>query len=79
MFIEDIRAAESRGDLAHAAQLKTTLRHFIEEHLAKPRTAPDRDMKLVDAAPEPRRQHGRGDGEAIELTRSQRVPAGRPN
>jgi hypothetical protein len=42
MFIEDIRAAESRGDLAHAAQLKTTLRHFIEEHLAKPRTAPDR-------------------------------------
>jgi hypothetical protein len=42
MFIEDIRAAERRGDLAHAAQLKKTLRHFIEEHLAKPRTAPDR-------------------------------------
>jgi hypothetical protein len=35
MFIDDIRAAERRGDLAHAAQLKKTLRHFIEEHLAK--------------------------------------------
>ena len=35
MFIDDIRAAERRGDLFHAAQLKKTLRHFIEEHLAK--------------------------------------------
>ena len=35
MFIDDIRAAELRGDLVHAAQLKKTLRHFIEEHLAK--------------------------------------------
>jgi hypothetical protein len=37
MFIEDIRAAERRGDLVHAAQLKKTLRHFIEEHLAQRR------------------------------------------
>jgi hypothetical protein len=42
MFIDDIRAAERRGDLAHAAHLKKTLRHFIEEHLAQRRAAPDR-------------------------------------
>ena len=42
MFIDDIRAAERRGDLVHAAQLKKTLRHFIEEHLAQRRAAPDR-------------------------------------
>jgi hypothetical protein len=42
MFIDDIRAAERRGDLVHAAQLKRTLRHFIEEHLAQSRVAPDR-------------------------------------
>jgi hypothetical protein len=35
MVIDDIRAAEQRGDLVHAAQLKNTLRHFIEQHLAK--------------------------------------------
>jgi hypothetical protein len=40
MFIDDIRAAERRGDLAHAAQLKKALRHFIEEHLGR-RSAPD--------------------------------------
>jgi hypothetical protein len=34
MVIDDIRAAEKRGDLVHAAQLKQTLRHFIEDHLA---------------------------------------------
>jgi hypothetical protein len=34
MVIEDIRAAERRGDLLRAAQLKHTLRHFIEQHLA---------------------------------------------
>ena len=33
MVIEDIRAAERRGDLVRAAQLKRTLRHFIEQHL----------------------------------------------
>jgi hypothetical protein len=32
MFIEDIRAAERRGDLLHAATLKRALRHFIEQH-----------------------------------------------
>jgi hypothetical protein len=42
MFIDDIRAAERRGDLAHAAQLKKTMRHFIEQHLAQRRAAPDR-------------------------------------
>jgi hypothetical protein len=35
MLIDDIRAAERRGDLVHAAQLKQTLRHFLEEHMAK--------------------------------------------
>ena len=34
MVIDDIRAAERRGDSVHAAQLKRTLRHLIEEHLA---------------------------------------------
>ena len=42
MFIDDIRAAERRGDLFHAAQLKKTLRHFIDGHLAQPLVAPDR-------------------------------------
>jgi len=42
MLIDDIRAAERRGDLVHAAQLKRTLRHFLEEHLARRRAAPDR-------------------------------------
>jgi hypothetical protein len=36
MFIDDIRAAERRGDVVHAVQLKRALRHFIDEHLAKP-------------------------------------------
>ena len=34
MFIDDIRAAQRRGDMLHAARLKHALRHFIEEHLA---------------------------------------------
>jgi hypothetical protein len=34
MLIEDIRAAQQRGDLVHAAKLKRTLRHFIEQHIA---------------------------------------------
>jgi hypothetical protein len=34
MFIDDIRAAERRGDSAHAAQLKSALRQFIEQHAA---------------------------------------------
>ena len=34
MFIDDIRAAERRGDRVHAAQLKRALRHFIEQRLA---------------------------------------------
>jgi hypothetical protein len=42
MVIDDIRAAERRGDLVHAAQLKKTLRHFIEDHLAHRRVAPGR-------------------------------------
>jgi hypothetical protein len=42
MVIEDIRAAERRGDLLRAAQLKQTLRCFIEHHLAKQPTAAER-------------------------------------
>jgi hypothetical protein len=42
MLIDDIRAAERRGDLVHAAQLKQTLRHFIEQHRAKMATGQDR-------------------------------------
>jgi hypothetical protein len=34
MFIDAIRAAERRGDLAHAAHLKRCLRQFIEQHFA---------------------------------------------
>jgi hypothetical protein len=40
MLIDDIRAAERRGDLVHAAQLKRALRHFLEEHFGR-RSAPD--------------------------------------
>lgn len=32
MIMDDIRAAQARGDLAHSAKLKRTLRHFIETH-----------------------------------------------
>lgn len=42
MFIDDIRAAERRGDLIHAARLKKALRHFIEGHAAQSRVPPDR-------------------------------------
>jgi hypothetical protein len=32
IIIDDIGAAQQRGDLAHAARLKQTLRRFIEQH-----------------------------------------------
>jgi hypothetical protein len=32
MFIDDIRAAERRGDRVHAALLKRALRQLIEQH-----------------------------------------------
>ena len=32
IIIDDIGAAQRRGDLAHAARLKQTLRRFIEQH-----------------------------------------------
>lgn len=32
MIVDDIMAARRRGDLAHAAHLKQTLRRFIEGH-----------------------------------------------
>ncbi len=32
MIMDDIRAAQARGDFAHSAKLKGTLRHFIETH-----------------------------------------------
>jgi hypothetical protein len=41
MLIDDIRAAERRGDPVHAAQLKRTLRRYLEEHLSHSHT-PDR-------------------------------------
>ncbi len=34
MIVDDIRAAQRRGDLMHAARLKQTLRRFIEDHRA---------------------------------------------
>jgi hypothetical protein len=35
IIVEDISAAQRRGDLAHAARLKQTLRRFIEKHPAR--------------------------------------------
>ena len=35
MIVDDIQAARRRGDLAHAAHLKQTLRRFIEGHCAR--------------------------------------------
>jgi hypothetical protein len=32
MIVDDIQAARRRGDVAHAAHLKQTLRRFIEAH-----------------------------------------------
>jgi hypothetical protein len=32
IILDDIAAAQQRGDLAHAARLKQTLRRFIEQH-----------------------------------------------
>jgi hypothetical protein len=32
IIIDDIRAAQERGDLGRAARLKQTLRRFIEQH-----------------------------------------------
>ena len=37
MFIDDIRAAERRGDRLDVARLKRALRHFIEQHAAAER------------------------------------------
>ena len=34
IIVDDITAAQQRGDLAHAAHLKRTLRRFIEQHPA---------------------------------------------
>jgi hypothetical protein len=34
MIVDDITAAQRRGDHAHAAKLKQTLRRFIEDHQA---------------------------------------------
>jgi hypothetical protein len=44
MFIDDIRAAERRGDLLHAASLKRALRHFIEQHVVA-HDPPSRTLK----------------------------------
>lgn len=35
MVVDEIRAADARGDVVRAARLKHTLRRFIEEHLAR--------------------------------------------
>ena len=37
MILDDIRSAQARGDVVHAARLKVTLRRFIETHLAAAR------------------------------------------
>ena len=42
MIVDDIQAARRRGDLAHAAHLKQTLRRFIE--------GPPRAKKRISAA-----------------------------
>lgn len=34
IILDDIGAAQRRGDLVHAARLKQTLRRFIEQHPA---------------------------------------------
>jgi hypothetical protein len=34
ILLEDISAAQRRGDLVHAARLKETLRRFVEQHPA---------------------------------------------
>ena len=35
IFAEDIRAAQQRGDFAHAARLKLVLKHFLEHHASR--------------------------------------------
>jgi hypothetical protein len=35
ILIDDVRAAEQRGDVVRAAHLKQALRHFVDEHLAQ--------------------------------------------
>ena len=42
MLSDDVRAAERRGDLVHAAQLKRCLRHFIEERRTHMASGKDR-------------------------------------
>ena len=32
MIVDDIEAAKSHGDLAHAAKLRRVLQHFLESH-----------------------------------------------
>jgi hypothetical protein len=32
IILDDISAAQKRGDLVHAARLKETLRRFVEQH-----------------------------------------------
>ena len=36
IFADDIRAAQERGDLAHAARLKLALAHFLERYKPEP-------------------------------------------
>ncbi len=49
MFIDDIRAAERRGDRVHAALLKRALRQFIDQHGASHPPPASLEMKLVEA------------------------------
>jgi hypothetical protein len=32
MLVDDVRAAQARGDHRHAAELLAALRHFLQEH-----------------------------------------------
>ena len=36
IILDDIRAAEARGDLARGLELKAVLHHFLETHPSKP-------------------------------------------
>jgi hypothetical protein len=38
IILDDISAAQRRGDLVHAARLKQTLRRFVEQHPARKAT-----------------------------------------
>ena len=48
MIIEDIEAARAHGNLAHAAQLRRVLQHFLERHASVQLTAEQRGVAGLD-------------------------------